>query len=254
MAVSICMVPLATDVDLALAEIASHLAQAWSSLPEIDVPVDSSGTASFTIGLANVILGKMSSGIPWSELEGPCSTATLWPNAADELREHAAHVIVTVSAELDEVAMSTLLTQVTASLLAVCVDSLGVYWGNAAKLIRKDIFVDFATQVLPSGPPMYLWMDCRVGIDSSSAASGFTTGMKALGHMELEARQVPESPEELVDRMMSVGRFLIENGPVIKDGDTIGQDAGEKIRVVYSESLFGHQNQVMRLIHDQASS
>ena len=42
-------------------------------------------------------------------------------------------------------------------------------------------------------------------------------------------------------------------GPVIKDGDTVGEDANERIRVVYSKSAFGHDRQVMRLQYDTAS-
>jgi hypothetical protein len=34
------------------------------------------------------------------------------------------------------------------------------------------------------------------------------------------------------------------------DGDTIGEDANERIRVVYAKSAFGHEGQVMRLQYE----
>jgi hypothetical protein len=40
---------------------------------------------------------------------------------------------------------------------------------------------------------------------------------------------------------------------VIRDGDTIGEDADERIRVVYSKSKFGHNDRVMRLDYEKAS-
>lgn len=243
------MVPCSGDTELSAAEIANHLADAWPSLPAIDDPKDSDSTSSFSVSSADVILGQMSVAIPWSELEGPCSVATLWPDAEHELCDHSAHIIVTVSADADEIAMATLLTQVTSSLLAVNKQALGVYWGSATKLIRRDIFMDFTKEILPCGPPMHLWVDYRVGIDGDNTVSGFTTGMKALGHKELEAHRVSESPGELMDRMLALGQYLVLNGPVIGDGDTIGEDANERIRVVYSDSLFGHPQKIMRLVY-----
>ena len=76
--------------------------------------------------------------------------------------------------------------------------------------------------------------------------------MKALGHMELEASCVPEAPDQLMERMMSVAQYLVTNGAVISDGDTIGQDADEKIRVVRTKSLLGHPQHVMRLVYDNS--
>jgi Domain of unknown function (DUF4261) len=52
---------------------------------------------------------------------------------------------------------------------------------------------------------------------------------------------------DLRDRFLSLAGYLIENGPVIEDGNTVGADANEKIQVIYSASQFGHDGQVMRL-------
>jgi len=46
---------------------------------------------------------------------------------------------------------------------------------------------------------------------------------------------------------------VIEDNPVIKDGDTVGEDAIERIRVIYSNSAFGQEGKVMRLEYDQTS-
>ncbi len=47
---------------------------------------------------------------------------------------------------------------------------------------------------------------------------------------------------------------MLENGPVIKDRDTIGEDEHERIRVVYSDSKFGHEEKVMRLVYERPSN
>jgi hypothetical protein len=149
--------------------------------------------------------------------------------------------------ELDPVASSTLLTKVSAAVMATIPSALGVFWCNAVHLVRKDIFIDFAVKVMPDGPPVYIWVSFRVGGDSDQSSAGFTTGMEALGHMEFESKGAPEPPSELHQRLTTLCEYVIENGSVIKDGDAIGDSESAQIQVVYSASNFGHENQVMRL-------
>jgi hypothetical protein len=91
------------------------------------------------------------------------------------------------------------------------------------------------------------WVDFRVGRNAAGKTSGFTTGMESLGHMEFETEDSPEPPHELRDRFFALANYVLDNGPVIRDGDTIGEDANERIRVVYADSAFGHEGKVMRL-------
>ena len=72
---------------------------------------------------------------------------------------HQAHVIVTLMSELNQVERSILLTKVTTAVLAATDDAIGVYWGNATLVMPKDIFVEFAEQVLPHGPPLDIWIE-----------------------------------------------------------------------------------------------
>jgi hypothetical protein len=100
---------------------------------------------------------------------------------------------------------------------------------------------------------LHIWVDFRVGKDGERTSSGFTAGMAALGLMELETQHCPEPPGELKDRLLGLAGYLLENGPVIRDGDTVGEDANEKIRVVYAPSSFGHEGRVMRLEYEKPS-
>ena len=52
---------------------------------------------------------------------------------------------------------------------------------------------------------------------------------------------------------MGLCEYVLTNGPVIQDGDTIGEDANEKIRVVYGKSEYGHEQEVMQLVYETAS-
>ena len=156
---------------------------------------------------------------------------------------------VTVYGELDPIPLSTLLTRVTTAVLASSETALGVFWSNGALIIPKPIFIEFALDVLPEGAPLYIWVDFRVGQDGNSMSSGFTQGMEALGHKEIEVTKAPESVPELRERLYALAGYLVENGPVINDGDTIGEDESEKIKVVFTKSNFGYKNEVMSLLY-----
>ncbi len=253
MAIGIAMIMLSTDSPIRAKNVQRHLAESWHDLPAASDILEKDGTLSLQIGGASLIMAKMPAPIPWTDLEGPCATSILWKNSASEVKKHSIHWIVTVNGDLDPLPLSKLLTQATAAAMAACDRAIGVYWGNATLVIPKNIFIDFAKDVLPHGPPLQIWVDFRVGKDSDTSSSGFTVGMKTLGHMEFESQKSPEPPDELRERFLALAGYVVENGPVIRDGDTVGEDAEERIRVVYSDSSFGHDGKVMRLEYETAS-
>jgi Domain of unknown function (DUF4261) len=108
--------------------------------------------------------------------------------------------------------------------------------------------------VLPGGLPVYLWVDVRVGPSPGGSSTGFTVGLSALGHMEFETLDSPRPASELREWLFNLATSVLANGPVIQDGNTVGADAHQRIRVVYAPSPFGHPGQVMRLEHQNAAA
>jgi hypothetical protein len=245
--VTLAMVPLGPNARLSASKLVADLALKWPALPPAESLEESDGQLAFRIGSQHVILAVMPVPIPWSDLEGPCSASWLWPDAASVLQQHEQHAVATVLSDDGAVERATLLTQALASVLATCAEALGVYWGDAGLIISPEIFQAFAGEMHSIGPPLYLWVDFRVGRSDAGPSVGYTVGLSALGHMEFEARNSPEPPGELRERLFNFANYVVENGPVIQDGDTIGRDADERIRVVYTASQFGHQGRVMRL-------
>lgn len=232
-------------------ELQAFLSSRWPDLSAVSDVSEEENTLAFNLGSAEVVIGTMPAPVPWSDLEGPCSTSILWPAAAPVLQGHTHHAIVTVRGELDPVALSTVLTQVTAALMETTPGTPGVFWTNAALIVPRDMFIEFATDIMPMGPPLTIWVDSRVGWTEVDAfSSGFTTGLAELGLMELEAENATEPPAALRDRFEGIARYLLENGQVISDGDTLGESADEKIRVVYGPSAFGIEGTVMRLVYE----
>lgn len=132
MSLNISMVLLDTDSALPVADIARELRNRNPELAAT-VTADEGSTASFDLAEATLTLGAMPGPVPWSDLEGPCSTSILWKDAAEHVRPHRAHIIVTVLSKLSPVEEAIVLTKCTAAVLAVCQTSIGVYWGGTQR-------------------------------------------------------------------------------------------------------------------------
>lgn len=246
MAITVAMIALGQDAAPSVADICRDLAQRWPQLPPVTDVHQTDDTIAFRVGQADVAMGRNPQPIPWSDLEGPCGSSTLWTGAAEILKRHPAHWIVTVSGELTPLPLCTLLTQATASALAACPSALGVYWGNAALVVPKDLFIDFAVKVLPHAPPLHIWVDFRVRPRDPNTSAGFTVGLAALGHKEFEAPEAPESAGDLHDRLLALSRHVLEHGAISNDG----QPTDEQVRLLPSPSAFGRPGEVLRLVYE----
>ena len=184
---------------------------------------------------------------PKAELSGPCDASLLWPTAAKDLKEHKTHFVISFSTEMDPKVSATILTRFTAAVLESCSDALGVYWGNACLVIPKNIFVKFAREVLPHENPMFIWVDFRVGKTNRGVTFGFTTGLRAFGLREIEAPKAMEELAALRQRLLDLSDFVLSNGDLFKDGQTIGEDSSITIVAATTKSQFGHQEEVLQL-------
>lgn len=247
MGISVAMVALGNGGRLSMDKIRTDLEQTWPDLPPVTDFDEKDEVVTFAIDEALVALAVMPAPIPWEDLEGPCETSWIWEEAADVLKKHTRHVIVSVAGELTPIERATLLTQVTAAVVETTPNALGVYWGDATLVIPPDFFRDQAVNALHDGPPAAIWVDVRVGPNDDGTSSGFTTGLAAFDLMEFETEDSPDEPADLLDRLLSMAEYILTNGLVIKDGNTVGGDADEKIRVAWTDSAFGNEGQVIRL-------
>lgn len=262
MSVSLAMVALDDAALPNFDALQSFLAQKWEDVtcedgwksdePDQDDPTeneDDGTTLFFTVNGQKAVVALMPGPIPWGDLEGPCETSVLWPEAKQVLKSHTHHWLVTLMSDgLEPIEESTLLTQILAATLE-SPHATGVYYGNATLVVQPKLFQDMAS-LLPETYPIFTWIDFRVGPNESGSVSGFTAGMKALGHMEIECENATDEVGDFRERLLNLCDYLLQNGPVIQDGHTVGSDANERIRVRIASSAFGHEGQVMRLDYE----
>lgn len=205
---------------------------------------------SFRLGDELVALALMPAPYPASDLDGPLATSLLWPRepSIDTVKTHRSHLLVTmIGGDADPIRRRLILTAITA-LAAKQRGVMAVYWPDATHIVYPPLFVEMAGEInSPEAPPLHLWVDMRVFRNDDGTTALFTTGLVPLGHMEIEIPSIDMPPGELRDWLINIIFYLLENGPVLQHGQTIGMTAEQKIRISHAPSEFGHEGKVIRL-------
>jgi hypothetical protein len=204
----------------------------------------------FTLGDEFVVLAQMPAPYPATDLEGPVATSWMWPQqqAIENVKRHRSHLLVTMTGgNGDPIRRRLMLTAVTA-LAARQPGVMAVYWPEATLVHFPPLFAEMAETINSAvAPPLYLWVDLRAFRNKDGTTGLFTTGLAPLGHMEIEIPRIDMEAGELREWLLNIMYYLLENGPVLKHGETIGMSAEQQIRISHSASSFGHPGKVIRL-------
>jgi hypothetical protein len=65
--------------------------------------------------------------------------------------------------------------------------------------------------------------------------------------VEIEIPRIDMEPGELREWLLNITYYLLENGPVLEHGQTIGMSAEQQIRIRHCPSSFGNPGTVIRL-------
>jgi hypothetical protein len=208
------------------------------------------GVFSFDIGDEFLALALMPAPYPANDLEGPIATSWMWPShpPIENVKRHRSHLLVTMTGgAADPVRRRLIITAITA-LAAKQPGVMAVYRPEATLVHYPPLFVSMAEEIdSPEAPPLYLWVDLRAFRNQDGTTGLFTTGLSALGHMEIEILSIDMEPGELREWLLNIMYYLLENGPVLKHGETIGMTAEQQIRIQHCPSSFGHPGKVIRL-------
>jgi hypothetical protein len=186
-------------------------------------------------------------------------TAWHWPQAWESLKGHKAHMIVSASGEIDPRTKTKLLGHLAAAAVETSPSAIGVHWARADVLWPAKalpLMVPARGEDLPL--PLRVAVKLSRDVDErtkrpSGTISGMTKGLAAFGLMEIETRGYSRNPQTLNGILLDLASYLIESGPVLKDGDTIGPDEATKIVVRHEQSSFVRELGVYRLYFPQTS-
>lgn len=203
----------------------------------------------FRIAGGTVAIGLVDSPIPNRELEDVCRFAWYWKAACESVAPHKAHLMVTLlDVKLDKVDAALLQTQVVASVMPDA-NAIASYWSG--NLQPRDMVLKLSSNASRQNLPVMLWINYRLSNDLLKGWSISTRGMKDFGLMEIESKDANVDGKSIFGLVAWMSEYLISKGPVILDGETVGQSPAQNIRVRHAPSYWNEGQTVYRVVYPQ---
>lgn len=228
-------------------EVAQFVGRNFSDAPTMTVAGSTENMFTCSLGEYTAAATLVTRTVPWSQLEGPCATAWYWPTAAEALRDHAAHLMVTLIDEGGKaIDKSVALTQLTAGLVGSA-RAQGVFWGPGRLVHPPRAFIEQAVQSTPEDLPLFLWVDFRVERTDAGTTRLYTTGLAPLGATELEVSDFTGQPQHLLGFAYNIAHNQLCQGKQINEGDTIGLTDEVQVIAHRRGSMFDDDLEVVQL-------
>ena len=169
----------------------------------------------------------------------------LWPEAREIMGSHKAHYTVAVIGSPDDAEgnlnAARMVTLVAGALVDLLPTTVALVFTEARTITRPTRFASFAKNVAAMRAPSSLWTSMAFFRGQPAPNGKNTIGVMSVGLLpfigrEMEFTPAPVALKELAERAFATAEYLILKGSVIKDGDTFGMSADEKIRVRYRDA------------------
>ncbi|AMA59374.1 DUF4261 domain-containing protein [Bradyrhizobium sp. CCGE-LA001] len=194
------------------------------------------------IRCGNQLVAVMSMPAPLPDDTGLWSrAATNWPESKAVAVRHRGHLIVSaLGKDVPPLTAARTTTSVIGALIAAMPESCGVVWdGRVAR--PSGLWLESSSRAFAPFPdyPFTLWVDI-LPFRSDRKIGAITVGLSSFVGREIEFRSARLTLPTVIDKVAGLSAYLIEHGNVVKDGDTIGASAEERIKVRHRNSeVFG---------------
>ena len=196
-------------------------------------------------------LGHIPKPIPHGEAENFADKNFLWPNGKDEVAKHKSHIIVTSILSTNQTPVQSAITVSRLALVALDVfDGLGVHWGDASVCNSREVFEGFCQNISEEHVPIPMWLRFQPVRASDSEIGIYTLGMQQFDLMDIEVDRCQMDLQELFEFVSNLAHYIIQSGPVIADGNTVGGSEEEKILVRHRPSMLEESRQVYKIVFE----
>ncbi|WP_338306696.1 MULTISPECIES: DUF4261 domain-containing protein [Bradyrhizobium] len=163
--------------------------------------------------------------------------ATTWPESKAVAARHRGHLVVSMLGKSEQPLVAARVTSaVIGALIATMPECCGVVW--ASRVARPtDLWREMSRDSFAPYPdyPFRLWIDI-LPFRSDAKIGAVTMGLSAFVGREIEFVTGELALPALFDKVAGLSVYLLEHGSVVKDGDTIGASASERIQVRHKNS------------------
>jgi hypothetical protein len=204
-------------------------------------PADGDGTAPIVLTFAGTLVTVMRIDAPLPDgWQMPAQRAALyWPEAETVFGRHQAHFVVAAIAKEDDcLPIARVITAVAGALVATHPLCTAMLWAstvaNSSQVVAdlsRFAFVDYPDF------PSALWVSLNPFHDPGSPHVGvITMGLNRFIGRELELEGPASQLKLALTTAESLVVYLIQYGANVRDGDTFGESASERISLHFADS------------------
>jgi hypothetical protein len=186
----------------------------------------------YQIAIANIPMP-----IPGDEIETTAEYNYFWKDGTEEATKHKGHIILSImDAGKNPVMENILFNKVAASILNNS-KSLGIYIGERTLLLKKEFYLENTEMMSEQYLPLYNWIYFGLRQEDGKQ-SMYTFGLADFNKPEMEIIDSDYSFNELSEMMFDMVHYVIAYDVTLKDGETIGTSATQKLEISYSKGKF----------------
>jgi len=190
-----------------------------------------------------VAIANMGVPVPWDDIEDTAQYAYNWITAAEELKAHTGHALVSVmQGDGSPLERFRILSKVLYSIL-VTSNAAAVYQGSQSLLLPRQQYIKAALKLKETGDSVSLWV--YIGLrESSKGNSAYTYGLKDFDKSEIEVINSKLSLEELYRLLYNATAYVIKGNIELKAGQTFGYSVDQKMPITFSKAKFVEGNSI----------
>lgn len=199
------------------------------------------GASSFSLGELELTCALMPAPVPNGEADGATDRSLSGLGGSWTLPEHRAHLVVVETSKTRPTAAQ--LARFTRAVAAItrATDAVGVYWGDAGATHHPEFVIDMAKSELP----LPVW----VGVSIASVKGQvelLSLGMHQLRLPDL-LLQAPAADGPTLEFFFNLLGYVVRRKKPLAEGETVGRDEKERLRVTYGPSPLEDGAQVWRV-------
>jgi len=240
----LCMPLLRSPATLSATALRTAWREAWPDVPAPSVS-EHEGALAADFGDLMCAVTVLPQPIPGTEVGEAAEASWLWPHALEAIAGYGAHAVVFAQDSEDRTATLLANTRLTAAVLAAT-GALGVYVGGAGMLVPAEVWRELAATLSVPAP---LWLNVGAVQEGRlrKRLAVYTAGMAQFGLMDIEVVNSPKRPGDLKAWVCDLASYLVAEGPVLEDGNTVGAADDERARVTFAPSSLGRPGLVYRV-------
>ncbi|RCW90845.1 DUF4261 domain-containing protein [Winogradskyella arenosi] len=115
--------------------------------------------------------------------------------------------------------------------------AIGIYIGGRTLVLKKDFYQANVEMMSKEDLPLYNWIYFGLRKENGKQ-SVYTYGLADFGKMEMEIVEFEKAIEELNEMIFNLSHYVIAHDVTLKDGETTGISAEQKLRISQSKGKF----------------